>query len=146
MNQTIEAVLHKSSMFKRSSKSVLTNKSEISINHRPSTNLKLSSKEVQIPQWVQCTKCRKWRVVMIDYGQTLKLSPSWTCTQNTQSSSYDSCQAPQEIPNVEKYSQAQLTALCRHRDLYSRKKSGKSGSLKTGKETSSKKYRIPENP
>ena len=73
----------------------------------------------------------------IPYGQTIKILPSWTCTQNTRSSSYDSCQAPQEIPNVEKYSQAQLTALCRHRDLYSRKKSGKSASLKTGKETSS---------
>ena len=83
-----------------------------------------------IPQWTQCSKCKKWRVVMSKLGQTLKPSPSWTCAQNSSNSSYNSCKAPKEKPNIEDYSQTQLMALSRHRDLLYKKFSSKWKHLK----------------
>jgi hypothetical protein len=64
-----------------------------------------------LPQWAQCSKCKKWRVVMTDNVQTFKLPASWTCSQNTTNTSFATCDARQEIPSVENYSQTQLMAL-----------------------------------
>ena len=59
---------------------------------------------------------------MNENGQTLKLPSLWTCAKNTTSSRYKSCKTPQETPNSQNYSQAQLIALSYQRDLFRGKK------------------------
>ena len=49
----------------------------------------------EIKQWVQCAKCRKWRIIE-DGIDPNALPDDWKCSDNTWAPEYASCSAPEQ--------------------------------------------------
>ena len=77
----------------------------------------LQSGEQIVPQWVQCARCRKWRVLKVSTREivTWREPPNWTCSMNAHPNNH--CDAPQERPDAKQYSPLQLQALTIQRGL-----------------------------
>eukprot|EP01083_Nonionella_stella_P035227 96217_1 len=73
------------------------------------TNI-MNSNEEKVPQWIQCTECRKWRIIMIKTSHIANWVPPsyWNCDMNK-------CSLPRENPDQYSVVQRQALTAQRHK-------------------------------